>query len=332
MNIYVSIPNNETGNSFITEKSLSELEKVGTVKRNLTENNLSADELVKEAADAEIIVCGWGTIKFEKEVTDRLPNLKMIAYVGGSMASVVDETVYEKGIVTLTGNYIFAKSVAEGCLAYILCSLRELERYMKQVREGGWNENWSNKGLFGKKIGIVGFGEIAKNFVKMLKPFDMEILINSGHVTEEMAKDYGARTASKEEIFETCDIISLHMGLTEKTKKSINRELMEKLKPTALLVNTARGGVVDEEVLEELLAEGKFFAALDVFSIEPLPVDSKLRTLPNAMLIPHMGGPTIDMREYIVCSFAKDIKAFAKGEQLKNEILADASARMSKKV
>lgn len=332
MNIYISIPNNDTGNTFITKKSLSELEKVGNVKRNLTENNLTPDELVKEASTADVIVCGWGSTMFNKELTDRLPNLKMIAYVGGSMAAVVDESVYDKGIVTLTGNYIFAKSVAEGCLAYTLCALRELERYMRQVREGGWNENWTNKGLFGKKIGIVGFGEISKNFVEMLKPFDMEILINSGHMTDEEARRYGARKATKEEIFETCDIVSLHMGLSEKTRKCINRELMEKLRPDALLVNTARGDVVDEEAMEELLAEGRFCAAIDVYSQEPLPTDSKLRTLPNAMLIPHMGGPTIDMREYIVCSFAKDIKAFEKGDKMKNVILAEASARMTKKL
>ncbi|MFA7637630.1 MAG: NAD(P)-dependent oxidoreductase, partial [Monoglobales bacterium] len=231
-----------------------------------------------------------------------------------------------------TGNYLFAKSVAEGCLAYTLCAMRELERYMNQIRAGGWNENWSNRGLFGKKIGIVGFGEIAKNFVEMLKPFDMEILINSGHMTDEEAAELGAKKASKEEIFSTCDIVSLHMGLNEKTKGSITRELMSMLKPDALLVNTARGGVVDEDAMTELLAEGRFWAALDVFSEEPLPVNHKLRSLKNAILFPHLGGPTIDMREYIVCSFAKDIKAFEKGEPMANEIGAECVVRMSRPV
>lgn len=329
MKIYCSIPNNETGRTFITDKALAELAKVGELTRNMAETQPTADDLVRDAYDADIIVCGWGSIKFTKDVTDRLPNLKMIAYAGGSMAGTVDESVYEKGIVTLTGNYIFAMSVAEGCLAYALCALRELERYMRQVREGGWNENWTNRGLFGKRIGIDGFGEIAKNFVQMLKPFDMEILINSGHLTEEEAASYGARKATREEIFETCDIVSLHMSLTPKTEKCITRELMEKLQPHALLINTARGSVVDDVAMEELLAEGRFFAALDAHAQEPLPVDSRLRKLPNAMLIPHMGGPTIDMREYIICSFAKDIKAFAEGKPLKNEIGAAASARMS---
>ena len=332
MKIYVSIPNNQTGNTFVTEKAMAELAKVGEVTRNMTENQPTADDLVRDAFDADVIVCGWGSLMFTKEVTDSLPNLKMIAYTGGSMAGTIDESVYEKGIVTLTGNYIFAKSVAEGCLAYILCSLRELERYMKQVRNGGWNENWTNRGLFGKKIGLVGFGEIAKNFVEMIKPFNMEILINSGHLSDEEAAKYGAKKASKEEIFETCDIVSLHMGLNEKTKRSINRELMEKLRPDSILMNTARGEVVDEDAMEQLLAEGRFFAMLDVYSQEPLPVDSKLRSLPNVMLTPHLGGPTIDMREYIVCQFAKDIKAFSENKPMKNEIGPEAISRMSKKL
>ncbi|MBR6523841.1 MAG: hydroxyacid dehydrogenase [Clostridia bacterium] len=332
MNIYVSIPINDKGNSFATEKAMAELSKVGTVKRNMTDADLNADQLVKEAYDADVIVCTWGSLMFTKEVIDRLPNLKMIAYGGGSMANTVDEYAYQRGIKVLTGNYIFAMSVAEGCLAYTMCALRELERYMRQVREGGWNENWTNRGLFGKRIGIVGFGEIAKNFVGMLKPFDMEILINSGHMTQEEAAKYGARTASREEIFETCDIVSLHISLNEKTKGCINRELLEKLQPHALLVNTARGEVVDEEALEELLAQKRFYAALDVFGQEPLPVDSRLRKLPNAMLIPHLGGPTIDMREYIICSLAKDIKAFGEGKPLKNEIGVEAVSRMSKKL
>ena len=332
MKIYCSIPENATGRTFITDKALAELEKVGELKRNMRDRHVTADELVEEAFDADVILCGWGSLKFTKEVTDRLPNLKMIAYSGGSMSGTVDESVYEKGIVTLTGNYIFAMSVAEGCLAYTLCALRELERYMRQVREGGWNEHWTNRGLFGKKIGLVGFGQIAKNYVEMLKPFDVEILISSGHLSDEEATKYGARKASREEIFETCDIVSLHMGLSEKTKKSINRELMEKLQPHALFVNTARGEVVDEEAMEELLAEGRFFGVLDVFSQEPLPVDSRLRKLPNVMLIPHQGGPTIDMREYIVCSFAKDIKAFAEGKPLKNEIGSETVGRMTKNI
>lgn len=330
MNIYVSIPHTETGNSFATEKAMAELRKVGNVKRNESTENVDADRLVAEAYDADVIVCTWGSIAFTKELVDRLPNLKMIAYGGGSLAGKVDDYVFQRGIKVLTGNYIFAMSVAEGCLAYTLCALRELERFMRQVREGGWNENWTNRGLFGKKIGLVGFGEIARNYVEMLKPFDMEILINSGHMTDEEAAGYGARKASREEIFETCDIVSIHMAHNEKTRRSITRELMEKLQPHALFVNTARGEVVDEEAMEELLAQGRFYAAIDVFSEEPLPVDSKLRKLPNAMLIPHMGGPTIDLREYIICSFAKDIKAFAEGRPLKNEIGAEAVARMTK--
>lgn len=330
MNIFISMPDNETNRSFITPRSLVKLQELGKVTQNPTGHNLDAEEVVELAQDADVIICGWGTLMFTKEIIDRLPNLKIIAYTGGSMTTVVTKDVLQDGIIALTGNYIFAKSVAEGCLAYILCALREIEKYMSIVRHGGWVEGiWSNRGLFGKKIGVVGFGEIARNFVEMLRPFDMEILINSGHMTEAEAAHYGAKLATREEIFANCDIVSIHLSMTEKTKGCINRELLSLLKREALLVNTARGGVVDEVALEELLAERRFSAALDVFTKEPLPTSSKLRTLENVVILPHMGGPTIDMREYITLSFAKDLAAFKKNEPMKNRFEAKDLSHMA---
>lgn len=331
MKIFISMPIHETTETFITPKSIARLEEQGTVTRNMTTHHLNADELAEQAYDADVIVCGWGTPTYTKEVTDRLPNLKIIAYTGGSMANVVTEEVLESGIIALTGNYIFAQSVAEGCLCYTLCALREIEKYQNLVRNGSWtNGTWYNRGLFGRKIGIVGFGEIARNYVEMLRPFDMEILINSGHMSEEEAAAYGARLASREEIFSECDIISLHLSLTEKTRGCINRELLEMIRPDALLVNTARGAVVDEAVMEELLVQKRFSAALDVFSQEPLPQDSKLRTLENVVILPHMGGPTIDLREYITCSFAKDFAEYKEGRPMKNQFFASSLGHMTR--
>lgn len=333
MNIFISMPQDEISKTFLTSSALEKLREIGTVTQNPTNHQLNAEELIQYAKNADVILCGWGCVKFTKEITTALPSLKIIAYVGGSLAPVLEADALQNGIVALTGNYIFAKSVAEGCLTYILCSLREIEKYMNLVRNGSWREDeFYNRGLFGKRIGIVGFGEIAKNLVTLLKPFDMEILIDSRHLTEEQANAYGAKLASREEIFSTCDIVSLHLSLTEKTKKSIDRALLEKLKPDALFVNTARGAVVDEEALEELLANKRFYAALDTFSQEPLPKNCKLRTLDNVVILPHMGGPTIDVREYITVSFAKDFEAFQKGLPMKNQFDISSLSYMSKPI
>lgn len=336
MKIYISMPiaSAETDfmtDTFLTPRSLAALESVGEIERNQSKQNLTADELVEQAQDADILLCGWGTVKFTKEVTDRLPNLKMIAYTAGSMVPVLDSAGLPEGVVALTGNYMFAKSVAEGCVAYMLCYLRELEPYMQEMRNGGWRERgFYNRGLYGKKIGLVGFGEIAKNLVGLLKPFCVDILVNSGHMSDEEAELYGVTKVSREEIFSNCDIVSLHLGDNDKTKGCIHRALLERLKPNALLVNTARAGIVDVEAMTELLGQKRFGAVLDVFREEPLPADNPLRKMENVMLIPHMGGPTIDMREQIVLSFAEDFAAFEQGKPLKNQFRTEALSHMSK--
>lgn len=330
MNIYISMPTGDVTDTFITPESLKKLQEQGTVTRNMTDKNLTSDELANEAKDADIIVCGWGTAKFTKELVARLPKLKIIAYVAGSMTPVVDADALQGGVVALTGNYIFAQSVAEGCLCYTLCALRKIEKYMNHFRNGGWRTNFfENRGLFGKKVGIVGFGEIAKNFVKLIKPFNVEIFVNSGHMTEDEAAAYGVKLASREDIFSECDIVSLHLSMSEKTKGCINRSLLERLKKDAILVNTARGGIVDMEALEELLAEKRFWAALDVFTPEPPDENSRIRKLENTVVLPHMGGPTIDMREYIVKSFAEDFAAYKRNEPMKNLFNIDDIAHMT---
>lgn len=331
MKIFIAMPDSETTKTFFTQRALDELSMLGEVTQNPYGREMTEDEMVKDAADADVILCGWGTLMFTGELLKKLPNLKILAYTGGSMSSVVSPDAMECGVKVLTGNYIFAKSVAEACITYSLCALREIEKYMKLVRDGGWRPDvWENRGLFGKKIGIIGFGEIAKNFVKLLEPFDVEILVNSGHLTEEEAKDYGVVKADRKEIFSSCDIVSVHLALNEKTQGSIDRSLLELLKPDAILLNTARGAVIDEAAMTELLEQKRFFAALDVYEVEPLPVESKLRTLDNAVLLPHMGGPTIDMREYIVRSFVKDFIAYSKGESMKNVFMSDSLSRMTK--
>lgn len=331
MKILIAMPDSETTKTFFTPRALAELSQLGEVSQNSYGREFTEEELVREAQDADVILCGWGTMMYTGELFRKLPNLKILAYTGGSMATVVSDDAMTGNVQVLTGNYIFAKSVAEACLTYSLCALREIETYMKLMRSGGWRgDTWENRGLFGKKVGIVGFGEIAKNFVKLLAPFDVEILVNSGHMTDIDAEAYGVKKASRETIFSECDIVSIHLAMNEKNKGCIDRSLLERLKPDSVLLNTARGGVIDEEAMTELLEQNRFFAALDVYESEPLPADNKLRSLPNTVLLPHMGGPTIDMREYIVRSFVKDFALFLEGKPMKNVFSADSLSHMTK--
>lgn len=331
MKFFVTMPVGEVRDTFFTPKSLAQLQSLGQVAFNPYDRNLTADEVVEMASDVDVLLTGWGTIRYSKELLKKFTNLKLIAHTAGSVAPVAELDVYETDVAVISGNNVFAKSVAEGALTYILSALRRIEHYSNVVRTGGWKSAvFHNRGLIGKKVGVVGFGTISKFFLELIRWFGCEVLIYSSHLDAETAAAYGGRTASLEEIFSECEVISLHTSLTEKTAGMITRELLEKLKPDTLLVNTSRGGVIDETALFEYLHEGRFYAALDVYVEEPLLPDNPIRQCKNAFLMPHMGGPTIDMREEVTMELCRDIQRMQKGEKLQNQFDAASAARMSK--
>lgn len=330
MKIYITMPRTPTSDTFLTPNAMEKLRALGEVEQNPYDRHLEVDEVVELAKDADVLITSWGSCKYFRKDIEKMPNLKMIAHAGGTVAPVAAPDVYETNVKVISGNDVFAKSVAEGCLCYILAALRRMEHYMGVMREGGFRTDvFENRGLFGKKLGIVGFGTIARHLLDLVRWFDLEILIYSSHLTDEEAATYGARTASLEEIFAECDVISIHASNTEKTRGMITRELMESMKSDALLVNTARGAVIDEPAMFEMLLAGRFYAALDVYAEEPPAPDAPIRQCENALLMPHMGGPTMDMRGVVTTELCKDIARLQKGEPLRYEISAAAAKRMT---
>jgi phosphoglycerate dehydrogenase-like enzyme len=331
MKIFITIPKGKTRDTFITDKAMAKLEELGEVTGNTTSEQLSVGQLCEAIKDVDVLISGWGTHKIDKSILDSAGKLKIIAHTGGTVADLVDEQVYQKGIKVLSGNNIYAKSVAEGCLCYTISALRRIEHYVNLVRTGGWHgDGFFNKGLFNKRVGLVGFGAIARYFAAMLHLFDTDIYVYSSHMTKEDENNFGVKKASLDDIFEKCDIVSLHSALTPQTKGMINKNLLSKIRPGALLVNTARGALIDEPELINQLKTGRFYAVLDVFANEPLPPDSPLRTLPNVLPVPHMAGPTVDMREQVVLSLADDIKNYIEGKSVENEIPYEHAVRMTR--
>lgn len=333
MKIYITKAAFDVQKEFFTQRALNELSKYGEVSMNPYKAELTQEQLAEIVRDVDILVTGWGTCKLDETVLKNADNLKLIAHTGGSVAGLVDEYVYNRGIRVIGGNETFAKSVAEGCLCYVLAMLRRVNQYSNLIHYGGWKpigERQLNRGLFGKKVGLIGFGAIAKHFARMLKLFETEIYVYSRHLSKDEADLYGVKLcASQEELFETCDIVSVHSALTPETVGSVSAELLAKMKDGAILLNTARGAIVDEEALIKELKTGRIFAALDTFEVEPLPYDSPLRTLPNVLAMPHMGGPTVDMREMVTLDLASDIGRFLRNEELKFEIPKEHVARMT---
>jgi len=314
---------------FFDANIYEELEQIGNVTYNELARNYTPEEMKQVLEDKDVVITGWGQTKITPEMAG--DKLKLVAHVGGSVGPIVDEKLYDLGIKVVSGNEIFACSVAEGVMAYILCELRNLNKYSTALKNGVWtpNDEQNTRSLKGKTIGIVSLGRISSYLLEMLKPFHVHVKLYSTHPNEEKRKQYGFEYASLEEIFSTCDIVSVHTAANDETYHMINEGLLKLLKPGSLFINTARGSIVDEDALIRQLETGRFSAILDVYTKEPLSPDSKLMKLPNITLYPHMAGPATDLRTFIASEMVKEIKRFAEGKDLIYEITKEIHKGMT---
>jgi D-3-phosphoglycerate dehydrogenase len=191
------------------------------------------------------------------------------------------------------------------------------------MKKGGWDKNkYTGIELANKKVGIVGFGRIGQIVAKRLQGFEPEVLFFDPFV-EKSELPYAKKAADLKEIFSTCDIITLHTPLMDKTKGMVNGELLNSMQPHAIIVNASRGGIVDEAALLSVLKEGKIRAAgFDVFATEPLEENSELRGLDNIVLTPHLGASTEEAQLRVGQMAVSQLKEFFLNDNLVNEVKA----------
>lgn len=332
LRILVTTPhyNTQFMETFFTKRVREQLDEIGEVIYHDLDHPYTPEELRDALVDIDIAITGWGSLRFDEEVLSKANRLKIVAHTGGTVQNLVSDALYKKGVMVLSANPVYAESVAEACLCYMMCSLRSIKYFA--LDGPGWrgNDEDSEKGLMDRTVGIIGFGMIAKYLMKMLQPFHVTIKICSEYATPEAVAQYGATVVDLDEIFETCDIISVNEPLNPKTYHMVKEEHFKKMQDGALIVNTARGAVIDEPAMVKELQTGRIFAALDVYEVEPLPDDSPLRTLPNVLCLPHVGGPTFDRREYSTMALIRDIKKWMNGEtELECQISQSYAANMT---
>lgn len=331
MRIFVASPAGATRNTFLTKENAEYLEKLGDVVWYESTTPISAQALRDALVDMDVCVCGWGAPRFDEFVLEKANNLKLISYLCGSVAGIVSDAMYERGIHVVSGNAVFAETLAEGTLAYIMTALRRIPEYTNAMQKNGWAPSgFYTQSIIGKTIGIIGLGATSRYLIEMLKPFNVHIKLFSRHLPEVEAKSMGVEKAELEDIFSSCDIVSLHCARNAQNYHMVNDELLSKMKRGALLVNTARGDIIDESALAAHLKAGKIRAILDVYEVEPLPMDSDLRHLDNCILIPHMGGPTIDRRRDAARIALEDIQNYKENLPLKHEVSRVRAAQMTK--
>ncbi len=251
----------------------------------------SEEEVIKELqnADAGIIdIEPYGESIFS-QVKD---TAKILVRFGVGYDKVDLEAATRNGIAIARTTGANTTGVAEMALTLMLSCRRKISKQQVVVQSGKWVKDIGYE-LIGGTIGIVGYGNIGRRLKKLLSGFECRILVYDPFVKKEIIEGDGAEYASLEEIFRQADAVSIHVPYTEQTRHMVNKETLALMKPTAVIVNTARGSIIDETALYEALKAGRILGAgIDVYAKEPLPLESPLLTLDNATLTPHVSSQT----------------------------------------
>ncbi len=244
--------------------------------------------LIERCAKADAILVNWA--KVTKPVIEACPNLKIISFLGIGVDGFVDfDAAKTRGIRVANTPGYGDRTVAEHAIALMFGVARRVVQFDGIVRGGGWAEHPSGLELKGRRIGLVGFGPIARETARMALGLGMEVVAWTRTAGRYRRNFSTVKFIDLAELFATSDVVSLHLSLNDATRGLIDAVLLSKLKPSAILINTARGGLMDYDCLEKLLTENKIYGAgLDVFPTEPMPA-RPLMHLPNVVLTPHIG-------------------------------------------
>ncbi|HKH12938.1 MAG TPA: D-glycerate dehydrogenase [Rubrobacter sp.] len=290
----------------------------------LSEAPPERDELLEAARGASGVLSNV-TEKIDAEFMDAAgEDLKVVANMAVGYDNVDVGAAKERGIVVTNTPGVLDETTADTAFMLLLAAARRLGESERTLRAGGWH--WWGPKLFvgvdvwGKKLGIVGMGRIGQAVARRGKGFGMEILYHNRSRKEDAEKELDARYADLDELLKTADFVSVHTPLTDETRHLIGAEELEKMKPTAVLVNTSRGPVVDEGALADALDAGRIFAAgLDVYENEP-KVHPKLLGLENAVLAPHIGSGSQETRDRMAVLAAENVAAVLSGEEPKTPV------------
>ena len=314
MKIYIAQP--------IQPEGVEILKRVAEVKTNPEGRPQTRQEFLAQLPDIDAIIIPWHTDVMDKEAIDIAKKLKVIGRHGVGYENIDLEAAADRGIyVTFTPTQ--APTVADTTFALLMAAARRIVEADRFVRTGKWTVGgewvvWQNMGLDinNKTIGIIGCGRIGSGVAKRAYGFDMRILYYDEVAQPEIEKQTGAIRVSLEQLLRESDFISVNCSLNDRTRGLLGAKQFALMKPTAVLVNTARGPVIDQAALTEALKSRRIAAAgLDVYVEEPIPPNDSLLSLDNVVLLPHIGAAAIEFRRKQAVLVAEDVVKVLTGKE-----------------
>src|SRR4051794_21662281 len=270
------------------------------------------DALVERLQPFDVVVAMRERTAFPRSVLERLPNLKLLVTTGMRNKSIDTQAANDNGI-TVCGTGSQPTATAELTWGLILAVMRHIPQEDAAVRAGGWQQTIGGD-LAGARLGVVGLGRMGTQVARVGQAFGMDVVAWSQNLTDERAAEHGVRRVERDELFATSDVVTIHLLLSKRTRGLITADDLALMKHTAVLINTSRGPIVEQQALLDALHDGSIGGAgLDVFEQEPLPVHHPLRSAPRSVLTPHLGYVTRNTYEVFYRDAVEDVAAFLAG-------------------
>jgi phosphoglycerate dehydrogenase-like enzyme len=280
-------------------------------------DHLLVDGVVRDLLEGfEVVVAMRERTPFTAKRLASLPDLKLLVTTGMANASIDMDAAREHGI-TVCGTAALPSPTAELAWGLIIGYQRNIPEEDRRLREGGWQRTIGPE-LAGRTLGILGLGNLGRRMAAIARAFEMDVIAWSENLTAEAAAEAGATAVGRDELFERSDVLTIHTRLSDRTRGLVGARELALMKPTALLVNTSRGPIVDEDALLAALRKGTIAgAALDVYAKEPLPKDSELREAPRTLLTPHLGYVSSGTYEVMYRDAVEDVAAWMRGKPVR---------------
>lgn len=276
----------------------------------------SRTEFIEKARDCDAMIVN--KIDVDEELLDACPKLKYVGVFATGYNCIDIKACRKRGIPVCNAPDYSTHAVSQHAFAMLLNLCGRINEYVNSVEQGGWITSkafcyfpWATRELYGKTFGVYGYGSIGRAAAKIAEAFGMNVIV----CTRTQPKDCKFRLVSKEEIFRGSDVLSLHCPLTPETQGLVNVQTLSLMKPSAILINTARGGLVDENALAAALNAGKIYGAcLDTVAVEPMRADNPLCGAKNCLITPHVAWVPCETRTRLVGIAAQNLKSFFAGK------------------
>lgn len=309
----------------IPEQVLAMLRRVAEVRVNDSDGSPTREVLLKEVAEIDGLYCNINE-KIDAQLLDAGRKLKVVASMSVGLDHIDLDAATRRGIMVTNTPGVLTEAVADETFALLLDAARRITESDRYVRAGSWKIKWTpmlqvGTDVYGKTLGIYGMGRIGIAVAKRARGFNMRVIYYNASRKQRLEEEYGIQYRSKEELLRESDFLSVHVPLLPETKNSIGARELGLMKKTAYLINTSRGGVVDEKAMIEALEAGKIAGAgLDVFEREPIGMDNPLLKMENVVLAPHLASGSIESRTAMATLAAENLIAALEGRTPPNLI------------